>query len=185
MGYISKSYGGDDSYREVKHEECGCEHHHHHHRDCRDDEGRRLVDFEFSQQNGTATIIAPAATTVEQTIAQIRFGDVCSGDLVFLTGSTTITVPAAVTGTSLPAAVSVIIRRSFRFQNPAQGTIIYAESLPTPVVAGTTFLPIDHVDVLSGGDDGVVYTLSVSVTGGTSPSTVTVTNTTFTGAQYR
>ncbi|MFJ5624309.1 hypothetical protein ACIQD3_16610 [Peribacillus loiseleuriae] len=184
MGYISRSYSDDCG--EYYHKKGGCKKDHHEKKDeCPNKGGREVVDFDFSNQAGSASLTALVGTTTpEQIIGELDFHKACSGDLVWLSGSSEVSVTLA----GLLDSVTFRIRKVKKHQNtPLQSAAIYTRTLSIPVaVAGlsTFFVPIDFVDVLSHNDDGVSYILTVSSTAVVA-ITGTVANTTFTGTEYR
>lgn len=186
MGYISRSYSED--HGEYYQKKGGCKKDHDKKDRCHDKEGRTVVDFDFSNQSGAVTLATAAilgAIAPEQVIGDVDFDTACNGDLVWLSGSSTITAPVAV---AVGTTIVYRIHKVRRFQNdPLLGTVIHTVTQPLPAltVGEAIIVPIDFVDVLNSREDGVSYVLTV---GGTAVLAValsaTISNTTFTGTQY-
>jgi hypothetical protein len=141
---------------------------------------RTVADFDYFNQAGSVILTSTTtAPSVEEIMGTVRFEEVFNGDLVHLSGSSTVTV-----GATLPSTITFKIHKVRKSQyNPLLSPTIYARTIS--VTANTTFaVTLEFVDVLINHEDEVNYYYTVSIPAGVA-ATATVSNSTHTGTLHR
>jgi hypothetical protein len=181
MEYYKKNYKPNHKKRYTRDD--------HDHYCCRNEEydhhqekkiSRTVADFDYFNQAGSVVLNSlTTAPSVEEIIGTVRFEEVFNGDLVHLSGSSTVTV-----GATLPSTITFRIHKVRKPQyNPLLSPTIYARTIS--VTANTTLaVTLEFVDALINDEDEVNYYYTVSIPAGVT-ATATVSNSTHTGTLHR
>lgn len=161
----------------------------HDHGCCRNDQydyhkekkiSRTVADFDYFNQAGSVILTSTTtAPSIEEIMGTVRFEEVFNGDLVHLSGSSTVTV-----GATLPSTITFRIHKVRKPQyNPLLSPTIYARTIS--VTANITVaVTLEFVDALINDEDEVNYYYTVSIPAGV-VATATVSNSTHTGTLHR
>ncbi|MBY0065198.1 hypothetical protein [Priestia aryabhattai] len=142
--------------------------------------GRMIADFSYFNQAGSVVLTSTSTdSSVEEIIGLVKFKEVFNGDLVNLSGVSTVTV-----GTISPKNITFKIHKVINPQyNPLLSPTIYVHTIS--VNPNMTFsVPLEFVDVFIDSEDEVNYYYTVSIPSGVA-ATATVSNSTHTGNLYR
>lgn len=138
--------------------------------------GKTIADFSYFNQAGSVVLADPS---VEEIIGVVKFKEVFNGDLVSLSGSSTVTV-----GAISPKTITFRIHKVINPQyNPLLSPTIYVHT--ASVNANMTFsVPLEFVDVFIDDEAEVNYYYTVSIPT-SAAATATVSNSTHIGNLYR
>jgi len=142
--------------------------------------GRTIADFSYFNQAGSVVLTSTSTdSSVEEIIGLVKFKEVFNGDLVNLSGVSTVTV-----GTISPKTLTFKIHKVINPQyNPLLSPTIYVHTISVNPNM-TLSVPMEFVDVFIDSEDEVNYYYTVSIPFGVE-ATVTVSNSTHTGNLYR
>ncbi|MGF9893263.1 hypothetical protein ABEX78_32030 [Priestia megaterium] len=138
--------------------------------------GKKIADFSYFNQAGSVVLTDPS---VEEIIGLVKFKEVFNGDLVSLSGSSTVIV-----GDIPPKTITFRIHKVINPQyNPLLSPTIYVHTVS--VNANMTFsVPLEFVDVFIDDEAEVNYYYTVSILT-SAAATATVSNSTHIGNLYR
>jgi len=141
---------------------------------------RTVADFSYFNQAGSVVLTSTSTNpSVEEIIGLVKFKELFNGDLVSLSGSSTVTV-----GAISPKTITFRIHKVINPQyNPLLSPTIYVHTVS--VNANMTFsVPLEFVDVFIDNEAEVNYYYTVSIPTSVA-ATATVSNSTHTGNLYR
>lgn len=197
--YYKKDCKKTKKYKPYHDESCCNSSHANHHQDDdydyddydHDHFGKKVVDFDFLQPPGSISVSTTATNTnPEKVVGELELKELEKGDLVWLSGSTTLIVTPDFSGT-INNVVLTIRKAEGNNQNPLQATPIYSITIPPagsiPDVDSFFFVPLDFVDSSNKTSCDVKYILTIQANQNTAGTafTATITNTTLTATQYR